>query len=94
MKKCCEEWLKAQFGDDREMIESVYAEYLETLADLRDRLAAARQGGDADALDRVLHTIKGSAAMAGDQELSELAQRARSAADGQLLDAVVQLMSI
>lgn len=94
MKKCCEEWLKAQFGDDQATIEAVYAEYVETIADLRRQLVSARESGDPAALDRVLHTIKGSAAMAGDAELSELAQRARGASDASLLDAVARQMSV
>ena len=92
MKKCCEDWLRAQFGDDRETIEAIYAEYVETLSDLRGRLAVARQGRDAAELDRILHTIKGSAAMAGDMELSALAQRARGTDDPALLDTVLQQM--
>ena len=92
MKPCCEEWLKAQFGDDRETIEAVYAEYVETLSDLRGKLAAARQGGDSAELDRVLHTIKGSAAMAGDMGLSALAQRARGTDDPALLDSLLRQM--
>lgn len=86
MKKCCEEWLKSQFGDDPETIEAVYAEYVDTIADLKQQLAAARAGGDPAVLDRVLHTIKGSAAMAGDEELSALAQNARGTNDAVLLD--------
>lgn len=93
MKKCCEEWLKSQFGDDAETIEAIYAEYLDTIADLKKQLVAARQGGDAAVLDRVLHTIKGSAAMAGDGELSKLAQSARGTTDPALLDAILNLMS-
>lgn len=88
MKKCCEDWLKSQFGDDPETIQAVYAEYVETIADLKQQLAAARAGGDPAALDRVLHTIKGSAAMAGDAELSALAQNARGTNDAALLDAL------
>lgn len=93
MKKCCEDWLTSQFGDDRETVEAVYAEYVETLADLARQFATVRQGGDAAALDRVLHTVKGSAAMAGDMELSDLAQRART--DASLLDELArQLASV
>ena len=93
MKPCCEEWLKAQFGDDRETIEAVYAEYVETIAGLRRELAEVRTSGDATALDRVLHTIKGTAAMAGDTELSALAQSARGTDDPALLDSLLQQMA-
>ena len=94
MKKCCEEWLKAQFGDDQDTVAAVYAEYVETMADLKKQLAEVRLNGDAVALDRVLHTIKGSAAMAGDAELAEFAQRARNSDDAKLLDAVLQCMNL
>ena len=93
MKTSCEEWLKAQFGDDRETIEAVYAEYVETVAGLRRELAEVRASGDAAALDRVLHTIKGTAAMAGDAELSEKAQASRAAAEAASLDAIDALMA-
>lgn len=93
MKQSCETWLKSQFGDDRETIEAVYAEYVETMAGLRKELAGVRSSGDTAALDRVLHTIKGTAAMAGDTELSEKAQAARGSAESVQLDAIDRLMS-
>lgn len=86
MKACCEAWLTEQFGDDRETIEAVYAEYLETMAELAGQLTEVRRSGDAAALDRVLHTIKGSAAMAGDQELADLAQESRSPGSAERID--------
>ena len=93
MKASCEAWLKEQFGDDRETIEAVYAEYVETMAGLAKELAAARAAGEPKALDRVLHTIKGSAAMAGDTELSELANRSRTAGDEAMLDEVEAMLA-
>lgn len=86
MKANCEAWLMSQFGGDRETVEAVYAEYVETAAELRKELAAARLAGDAAALDRVLHTIKGTAAMAGDTEISEKAQAIRGRIDPVELD--------
>lgn len=93
MKKDCEMWLKSQFGDDRETIDAVYAEYVETMSGLRGELSAARASGDAMTLDRVLHTIKGTAAMAGDAELSEAAQSSRGSAAPDALDALDGLMA-
>lgn len=93
MKQSCEVWLKSQLGDDRETIEAVYAEYVATLADLRRELSAARASGDPEALDRVLHTVKGTAAMAGDSELSARAQAARGKSDAAVLDALDALMA-
>lgn len=77
MKECISTWLNEQFCGDRETIDMVYAEYKDTIARLLDDLAAARQSGDATAIDRALHTIKGSAAMVGDTEVSALAQESR-----------------
>ncbi len=77
MKACCESWLKEQFGDDAETIAAVYAEYLDTMAELERDLTTALAAGDAPRIDRILHTIKGSAGMAGDAELSALADRIR-----------------
>ena len=93
MKASCEAWLKEQFGDDRETIETVYAEYVETMAGLAKELAAARASGDPKTLDRVLHTIKGSAGMAGDAELSELANKSRTAGNEAMLDEVARMLA-
>ncbi len=87
MKRCCEDWLKGQFGDDGETIAAVYAEYAETMSSLLADVAAARAAGDAKALDVALHTIKGTAAMAGDAELSAVAEAARSLRSSAELDA-------
>ena len=92
MKKCCEEWMNAQFGDDPETIATLYAEYVATIANLSKQLAAVREKGDPAELDVVLHTIKGTAAMAGDAELSKLANDSRATADAASLDAVARMM--
>lgn len=81
MKTMVETWLKGQFGDDAELLESVYGEYRQTLAGLLDDLSAAMAAADRERIDRTLHTIKGSAAMVGDAETSSLAQAARALTD-------------
>lgn len=86
MKACVAKWLEEQFAGDAGMVEAVYAEYRKTLLDLMDKLRAARQTGDSVAVDRVLHTIKGSAAMVGDNETSNLAAEARQVLDVAGLD--------
>ena len=46
-----------------------------------DDLSAALDSGDAQRIDRALHTIKGSAAMVGDTEVSVLAAESRQLTD-------------
>jgi len=92
MKPCIETWLKTQFGDDATLIGEIYAEYRQTLGRLLDELAAVLASGDAASRDRVLHTIKGSAATVGDAELSELAQASRSLTEGDRLREVERTM--
>ena len=77
MTACVEKWLNEQFGGDGEMIASVYGEYRQTMRRLVGELASARQAGDAAAVDRVLHTMKGTAAMVGDAEVSAYAAASR-----------------
>ena len=86
MKADIVSWLREQFSGDDGMVEAVYAEYRTTLWGLMDKLRAARQGGDGVAVDRVLHTIKGSAAMVGDNETANLAAEARHVLDVAGLD--------
>ena len=86
MKACVAKWLEEQFAGDAGMVETVYAEYRKTLSDLMDKLRVARQTGDSVAVDRVLHTIKGSAAMVGDNETANLAAEARQVLDVAGLD--------
>ena len=81
MKACVAKWLEEQFAGDAGMVEAVYAEYRKTLSDLMGKLRAARQTGDGVAVDRVLHTIKGSAAMVGDREVSDFAAQSRRVSD-------------
>lgn len=88
MKACVEKWLTEQFCGDAGLVSAVYDEYRQTLSRLLEELAAARQGGQAKPLDKVLHTIKGSAAMVGDVEVSQLAAQARTLADPAELEPV------
>ena len=77
MKACVEKWLNDQFGGDGQMVADVYEEYRQTMRRLVGELASARQAGDAAAVDRILHTMKGSAAMVGDEEVSAYAAASR-----------------
>lgn len=86
MKASVAKWLEEQFAGDVGMVEAVYAEYRKTILDQMDKLRAARKVGDGVAVDRVLHTIKGSAAMVGDNETANLATEARQVLDVAGLD--------
>ena len=88
IKQCVRDWMTEQLGGDEEMLQSIYDEYKQTLAAQLAALSAARAAGDATQIDRALHTIKGSAAMVGDQEISQIAANARPvASDAAALDA-------
>lgn len=90
MKECVSKWLNEQFGGDTDVIGMVYEEYKSTMGRLIVDLADARSKKDAQTVDRVLHTIKGSAAMVGDMEVSNLAANARKQGSGADLDVVEQ----
>ncbi len=71
--------LAEAFGEDglRELDQTFAADLATVLSDLRDALAA----GDAAAIDRVLHSIKGAASNLGYMDLAAYADRARAEAD-------------
>lgn len=81
MKACVSAWLNEQFGGDADIVGSVYDEYKSTLGRLIGELAQAIANADRPAIDHVLHTIKGSAAMVGDNEVSALAAESRKLTD-------------
>ena len=80
MKKCCEDYLREQFGGDADIMNEIYAEYVasigEKLKEADEHLAA----GAWQPLDHVAHTIKGNALASGDNEMAETAIALRSAA--------------
>lgn len=77
MKKSCEDWLKSQMGDDVDLIREIYTEYVTTAKGLIQQITDLPCEYDPALLDRLLHTLKGTAAMAGDSALSSLAAAAR-----------------
>ena len=60
------------FGDDREFVSSVLAEYLHSAAHQIQSIAAAQQTEDFDALKRVAHTLKGSSRTIGAMRLASV----------------------
>ena len=76
MKECCRKYLGEQLGNDMEVINVIYAEYVSSID---DKMAEA----DAATLDKVAHTIKGNALTAGDQQMADVAIALRGVAKQQ-----------
>lgn len=81
MKACVLDWMKSQMPDSgEEIFEQIYSEYKTTATTLlqkwKDALAS---NADEKTVDAIAHTLKGNAAMVGDQEISQLAQSWREA---------------
>ncbi len=80
MKECCRKYLGEQFGDDMEVVNEIYAEYVTSVGDKMAEAVAALAVGAWDALDKVAHTIKGNALAAGDQQMGDAAIALRNVA--------------
>ena len=80
MKECCRKYLGEQFGDDMEVVNEIYAEYVTSVGDKMAEAVAALAAGAWDALDKVAHTIKGNALAAGDQQMGDAAIALRNVA--------------
>ncbi len=85
MKECCKTYLNEQFGDDADVTNEIYGEYVSSVRVKITEATAALSGSEWQPLDRVAHTIKGNALAAGDNEMSDTAIQLRKAA--QLQDA-------
>lgn len=81
MKECVREWLLKQMPEmDDDTLGAIYAEYRESAARLWSELKAnVSSGGDPVAADRLAHTLKGSAATVGDNDVFEVVQGWREA---------------
>ncbi|MBN8629521.1 MAG: response regulator [Rhodobacterales bacterium] len=83
-------------GGDREALKELVRSFLEDGPDLVDRLRAAAAAGDADAMRRAAHTLKGSATDFGALGLAALCRdiealgRAGEVAEATRVDAVVR----
>ena len=80
MKECCEKYLNGQFGNDAEVVDAIYAEYVSSINAKAAEADAALAAGAWDALDKVAHTIKGNALSAGDNDMAQLGIELRQAA--------------
>ena len=80
MKASCEAFLNEQFNHDADVVGEIYAEYTESVRGKIGEIAEALDGSQWDLLDRLAHTVKGNALVAGDEESAEVAIAMRSAA--------------
>ena len=80
MKECCRKYLTEQFGNDTEVVDAIYAEYVSSIGAKMAEADAALAAGAWDALDKAAHTIKGNALAAGDQQMADKAIAIRNAA--------------
>ena len=93
MKECCRKYLTEQFGNDPEVVEGIYAEYVSSVNVKAAEADEALAAGAWDALDRVAHTIKGNSLAVGDQQMADKAIELRSAAKLQDLDQAGRLVA-
>ena len=80
MKECCEKYLNEQFGNDAEVVNEIYAEYVSSVNIKAAEADAALAAVAWDALDKVAHTIKGNSLAVGDQQMADTAIELRNAA--------------
>ena len=93
MKECCRKYLIEQFGDDTEVVDAIYAEYVSSIGAKTAEADAALAAGAWDALDKVAHTVKGNALAAGDTQMAEAAIALRNAAKLQERDQAGRLIA-
>lgn len=80
MKKCCEDYLMEQFGD-QDVANDIYAEYT---VSIQEKITEAEQSLSAEnwtTLDQVAHTVKGNALATGDAEMANVAIALRASAN-------------
>ena len=93
MKECCKKYLNEQFGDDAEVVDAIYAEYVTSIGVKMSEADAALAAGAWDPLDKVAHAVKGNSLAAGDQQMADKAIALRSAAKLQERDQAAQLIA-
>ena len=93
MKECCEKYLNEQIGNDAEVVNAIYAEYVSSVNAKAAEADAALAAGAWDALDKVAHTIKGNSLAVGDQQMANTAIELRNAAKLQDRDQAGRLIA-
>ena len=82
-----------QFGDDAEVVDEIYAEYVSSVKSKTAEADAALSAGEWEALDKVAHAVKGNSLAAGDQQMADTAIALRNAAKLQERDQAGQLIA-
>ena len=77
MKECCKTYLNEQFGDDADVVNEIYGEYVSSVRVKIMEATTALTGSAWEQLDRVAHTVKGNALAAGDNEMADAAIQLR-----------------
>lgn len=77
MKECCKTYLNEQFGDDADVVNEIYGEYVSSVRVKIMEATTALTGSAWQQLDRVAHTVKGNALAAGDNEMADAAIQLR-----------------
>ena len=77
MKECCKTYLNEQFGDDTDVVNEIYGEYVSSVRVKIMEATTALTGSAWQQLDRVAHTVKGNALAAGDNEMADAAIQLR-----------------
>ena len=77
MKECCKNYLNEQFGDDADVVNEIYGEYVSSVRVKIMEATTALTGSAWQQLDRVAHTVKGNALAAGDNEMADAAIQLR-----------------
>jgi len=80
MKECCKTYLNEQFGDDADVVNEIYGEYVSSVRVKVMEATTALTGSAWQQLDRVAHTVKGNALAAGDNEMADAAIQLRKVA--------------
>jgi len=93
MKECCKKYMNEQFGDDAEVVNAIYAEYVTSIGAKTAEADAALAECAWDTLDKVAHTVKGNSLAVGDQQMADAAIALRSAAKQQDRAQAAQLIA-
>ena len=80
LKQFCEKYLAEQFGNDADIMNEIYGEYVSSVKEKISDLKNALDASDWQNADRIAHTVKGNALSAGDEEVAVAAIELRKAA--------------
>ena len=79
MKKCCNDFLMEQFGDES-VVKEIYEEYANSISEKITEGEAALAAEEWTALDHIAHAVKGNALATGDNDVANVAIELRNAA--------------